>query len=84
VGTSIFSYTLAWNKFSERKRKLEEAIDSVPIPDIKKGCNNLCYNLFLWTSLGLNQGPPDYENDKVIFCDGQFSQYLLCIKQLRI
>ena len=26
----------------------------------------------------------DYENDKVIFCDGQFSQYLLCIKQLRI
>lgn len=27
---------------------------------------------------------PDYENDKVIFCDGQFSQYLLCIKQLRI
>lgn len=23
-------------------------------------------------------------NDKVIFCDGQFSQYLLCIKQLRI
>lgn len=24
------------------------------------------------------------ENDKVIFCDGQFSQYLLCIKQLRI
>ena len=84
MGTSIFSYTLAWNKLSERKRKLEEAIDSVPIPDIKKGCNNLCYNLFLWTSLGLNQGPPDYENDKVIFCDGQFSQYLLCIKQLRI
>jgi len=38
----------------------------------------------MWTSLGLNQGPPDYENDKVIFCDGQFSQYLLCIKQLRI
>lgn len=28
----------------------------------KKGCNNLCYNLFLWTSLGLNQGPPDYES----------------------
>ena len=23
----------------------------------------------LWTSLGLNQGPPDYENDKMIFCD---------------
>ncbi len=54
------------------------------MPDIKNGCNNLCYNHFLWTSLGLNQGPPDYENDKVIFCDGQFSQYLLCIKQLRI
>ena len=67
MGTSIFSYTLAWNKFSERKRKLEEAIDSVPIPDIKKGCNNLCYNLFLWTSLGLNQGPPDYESFCVVF-----------------
>ena len=25
--------------------------------------------LFLWTSLGLNQGPPDYENDKMIFRD---------------
>ncbi len=25
----------------------------------------------LWTSLGLNQGPPDYENDKMIFCDSQ-------------
>ena len=24
-----------------------------------------------WTSLGLNQGPPDYENDKMIFCDNQ-------------
>ena len=23
----------------------------------------------LWTSLGLNQGPPDYENDKMIVCD---------------
>ena len=23
----------------------------------------------LWTCLGLNQGPPDYENDKMIFCD---------------
>ena len=62
MGTSIFLYTLAWNKFSEWRRKLEEAIDSVPMPDIKKGCNNLCYNLFLWTSLGLNQGPPDYES----------------------
>ena len=27
--------------------------------------------LLLWTSLGLNQGPPDYENDKMIFCDSQ-------------
>ena len=84
MGTSIFSYTLAWNKFSERKRKLEEAIDSVPMPDIKKGCNNLCYNLFLWTSLGLNQGPPDYENDKMIFCDSLLSQFLLKFNQLRI
>ena len=32
------------------------------MPDIKNGCNNLCYNHFLWTSLGLNQGPPDYES----------------------
>lgn len=24
---------------------------------------------FLWTSQGLNLGPPDYENDKMIFCD---------------
>ncbi len=24
-----------------------------------------------WTSLGLNQGPPDYENDKMIFYDSQ-------------
>jgi len=23
----------------------------------------------LWTSLGLNQGPPDYEYDKMIFSD---------------
>ena len=23
----------------------------------------------MWTSLGLNQGPPDYESLKVIFCD---------------
>ena len=23
----------------------------------------------MWTSLGLNQGPPDYEYLKVIFCD---------------
>ncbi len=84
MGTSIFLYTLAWNKFSEWRRKLEEAIDSVPMPDIKKGCNNLCYNLFLWTSLGLNQGPPDYENDKMIFCDSLLSQFLLKFNQLRI
>ena len=42
------------------------------MPDIKNGCNNLCYNHFLWTSLGLNQGPPDYENDKMMFCDSLF------------
>ena len=28
----------------------------------------------LWTSLGLNQGPPDYENDNVIFCDSSLNQ----------
>ena len=37
------------------------------MPDIKNGCNNLCYNHFLWTSLGLNQGPPDYESFCRIF-----------------
>ena len=26
----------------------------------------------LWTSLGLNQGPPDYENDKMIAYDSPF------------
>ena len=25
----------------------------------------------MWTSQGLNLGPPDYENDKVIFYDSQ-------------
>ena len=30
--------------------------------------------LLLWTSLGLNQGPPDYENDKMIFCDSPICQ----------
>ena len=39
----------------------------------------MCYNLFQWTSLGLNQGPPDYENGKVIFSDSPFYQVLLCI-----
>ena len=30
---------------------------------IKKGCASvLTQPLFLWTSLGLNQGPPDYES----------------------
>ena len=29
----------------------------------------------MWTSLGLNQGPPDYENDKMIFYDSLFYQY---------
>ena len=28
---------------------------------------NACF--ILWTSLGLNQGPPDYENDKMIVRD---------------
>ena len=27
--------------------------------------------LFKWTSQGLNLGPPDYENDKMIFYDNQ-------------
>ena len=27
--------------------------------------------VFLWTSQGLNLGPPDYENDKMIFYDSQ-------------
>ena len=44
----------------------------------------MCYNLFQWTSLGLNQGPPDYENDKMIFCDSLLSQFLLKFNQLRI
>ena len=26
---------------------------------------------YQWTSQGLNLGPPDYENDKMIFCDSQ-------------
>ena len=29
----------------------------------------------MWTSLGLNQGPPDYENDKMMFCDSSFVWY---------
>lgn len=28
-----------------------------------------------WTSQGLNLGPPDYENDKMIFYDSSFYQY---------
>ena len=28
----------------------------------------------MWTSLGLNQGPPDYENDKMIFRDSSLNQ----------
>ncbi len=24
---------------------------------------------FLWTSLGLNQGPPDYESERLMFYD---------------
>ena len=38
----------------------------------------------LWTSQGLNLGPPDYENDKMIFCDSLLSQFLLKFNQLRI
>ena len=26
-----------------------------------------------WTSLGLNQGPPDYENDKMTFRDSSLN-----------
>ena len=29
----------------------------------------------MWTSQGLNLGPPDYENDKMIFYDSLFYQY---------
>ena len=39
----------------------------------------MCYNLFQWTSLGLNQGPPDYENGNMIFCDSPICTFLLCI-----
>lgn len=34
---------------------------------------------FLWTSQGLNLGPPDYENDNVIFCDSLLRTFSLCI-----
>ncbi len=29
----------------------------------------------MWAILGLNQGPPDSENDKMIFYDSLFYQY---------
>ena len=36
----------------------------------KSTCEKLVSAWFsMWTSLGLNQGPPDYEYRKVIFCD---------------
>ena len=36
----------------------------------KKGSQRIANCLFSrWTSQGLNLGPPDYENDKMIFCD---------------
>ena len=38
----------------------------------------------MWTSLGLNQGPPDYENGNMIFCDSLLDEYLLTIRRLRI
>ena len=35
---------------------------------IKNGCIPLGISLFsLWTSLGLNQGPPDYESQIIDF-----------------
>ena len=33
----------------------------------KKGSIFVGFGLFLWTSQGLNLGPPDYESRKVIF-----------------
>ena len=36
----------------------------------KKAVTNFV-TAFLWTSQGLNLGPPDYENDKMIFYDNQ-------------
>ena len=38
----------------------------------KKKVRILTHLLLMWTSLGLNQGPPDYENDKMIFYDSLF------------
>ncbi len=32
----------------------------------KKAVTNFV-TAFLWTSLGLNQGPPDYESERMIF-----------------
>lgn len=54
------------------------------MPDIKMVVTTCVTTIFLWTSLGLNQGPPDYENDKMIFCDSLLSQFLLKFNQLRI
>ena len=36
----------------------------------------------MWTSQGLNLGPPDYENDKMIFCDSSFYSFMLNIREL--
>ena len=38
----------------------------------------------MWTSQGLNLGPPDYENDKMIFCDNQRFYFLLIEYQIVI
>ena len=38
----------------------------------------------MWTSLGLNQGPPDYENDKMIFSDSLLLYTLLIINYLQV
>ena len=43
----------------------------VIMPDKQKKTLTACFlaiSVFpLWTSLGLNQGPPDYESEKLIF-----------------
>ena len=44
--------------------------------DIKKAATKFVTAWYsLWTSQGLNLGPPDYENDKMIFYDSSFYQY---------
>ena len=38
--------------------------------------------IFLWTSLGLNQGPPDYEPQKAIFYDISWYVTILMVNEL--